>query len=113
MVNITIDADIKLPDVKEIKAVARKIVFESALKMTELATLKAPVDTGALKASIQMSPMTPLATEWVVSAGVNYAAYVEYGTKKQRAQPYFRPALHEVKHEHVKRIANRELNKLK
>ena len=113
MVNITINADITLPDVKEIKSVAHEIIFEAALKMTELATLKAPVDTGALKASIKLTPMTPSASHWVVSAGVNYAAFVEYGTKKQRAQPYFRPALHEVKHEHLPRIANKKLSKLK
>jgi HK97 gp10 family phage protein len=50
-----------------------------------------PVDTGLLKASIKVEPKMP-ASKMKVIADTNYAAFVEYGTYKQKAQPYMRPA---------------------
>lgn len=50
-----------------------------------------PVDTGRLRGSetIQSSP-----GRYVVGpVGVPYAAYVEFGTSRMRAQPYVRPAV--------------------
>ena len=50
-----------------------------------------PVDTGRLKGSINI-----IATRgrYVVGpVGVPYAAYVEFGTQRMRAQPYVRPAV--------------------
>ena len=35
--------------------------------------------------------------EGAVSTNVEYAPYVEFGTSKQRAQPYLRPAVRIVK----------------
>lgn len=56
-----------------------------------------PVDTGRLRASITHrlgedaeSPFAEVGTD------VEYAAYVEFGTSRTRAQPYLRPALAEV-----------------
>lgn len=33
------------------------------------------------------------AQPWQVATGVEYAAHVEFGTSRQRAQPYFQPAI--------------------
>ena len=54
------------------------------------AKLRAPVDLGTLRASIQ----TTVGNESVsVGTNVEYAPYQEYGTRKMRAQPFLRPAL--------------------
>lgn len=57
---------------------------------------RCPVDTGELRKTIRV---------WVVkstgdihgtagSEDVNYAGYVEYGTRRMKAQPFLRPAFH-------------------
>jgi len=35
--------------------------------------------------------------EWIVGTSVSYGIYVEYGTRYMQAQPYFRPALAELR----------------
>jgi HK97 gp10 family phage protein len=45
----------------------------------------APVDTGALRESIQAGPDN-------VTVGVPYAGFVEYGTVNMPPEPYLRPA---------------------
>lgn len=57
---------------------------------------RCPVDTGTLRASIATEVKDKTAT---VGTNVHYAAYVEYGTVKMKAQPYLRPALDENKDE--------------
>lgn len=55
-----------------------------------------PVDTGRLRASIVTTrPLNKNATEMHVLIGskVNYARFVELGTRYMRARPYLRPAL--------------------
>jgi len=66
-----------------------------------------PVDTGSLRRSIRKErhawPAHNIIYTGVRAGGyivnpktgrrVNYAAYVEYGTSRQRPQPYLRPAL--------------------
>lgn len=49
-----------------------------------------PVDTGFLHDSIQVETDDTSVKAWT---DCEYAQYVEYGTWKQRAQPYFEPAL--------------------
>lgn len=49
-----------------------------------------PVDTGRLQASISVSQDGNGA---YVSAGTDYAPYVEFGTSKAAAQPFLVPAL--------------------
>jgi HK97 gp10 family phage protein len=51
-----------------------------------------PVDTGALRASIHLRETKKGKIQIV--AGKNYAHYVEFGTYRQRPQPYIRPAMH-------------------
>lgn len=50
-----------------------------------------PVDTGFLRSTINAAPDDDL--EATCEAGAEYAQYVEYGTYKMGAQPYFEPAL--------------------
>lgn len=59
----------------------------------DVATTLVPVDTGNLRDSIHAETG---ATEVVAFADADYAEYVEYGTYKMSAQPYFEPALKEA-----------------
>jgi HK97 gp10 family phage protein len=60
-----------------------------------------PVDTGRLVASIE-GEVDPSSMAMRLSAGdeaeVNYAGYVELGTRYMAAQPYLRPALTAIDH---------------
>ena len=51
---------------------------------------KAPVDTGNLVKSIQLRMTSATSVE--VEAKANYAGYVEFGTTRMRAQPFWVPA---------------------
>jgi HK97 gp10 family phage protein len=62
---------------------------EWSKKMAEEMRMNAPVDTGALRASIQP-------TDDGVAVGVRYAAYVEYGTSRTGPQPYAVPAINRL-----------------
>lgn len=66
---------------------------EVARKASDLA----PVDTGALAASIASHPhgLTETARAEIL-AEVPYASFVEFGTSLQAAQPFLRPALDAV-----------------
>ena len=55
----------------------------------------APVLSGALRNSIQVVKVALL--HYRVRTGVPYARFVEYGTSNMAAQPYFRPAVKQVK----------------
>lgn len=50
---------------------------------------KCPVDTGRLRSSISHTRDDSVA---YIGTNVEYAAYVELGTQKTKAQPYLRPA---------------------
>jgi len=56
------------------------------------AVLTVPVDTSLLKGSIDKDVNN---SKLIGQVGTNteYAGYVEFGTSKQKAQPYLRPAL--------------------
>ena len=56
-----------------------------------------PVDTGRLRNSINHKQSGD--TEYI-GTNVEYAAYVEMGTYKTRAQPYLRPAVEDHKNEY-------------
>jgi HK97 gp10 family phage protein len=82
-----------------------------------------PVDTGSLRSSIrlQVRPRpTAHSISYGVSAGgyvtnpksgkkVNYASFVEYGTRKMAAQPYMRPAIERHKEELPKMFRGRRI----
>lgn len=65
-------------------------IEDAALKTERAAKKNCPYDTGKLRASIT-SDIGTLEAE--VGTNVEYAPFVEYGTSKQGAKPFLRPAL--------------------
>ena len=59
------------------------------------AKLRAPVDTGFLRASITHKVIA--FDTVIIGTAVEYAAYQEFGTVKMVAQPFLRPAVYENK----------------
>ena len=77
-----------------VKRAVQNTVVEVAGNVAEQATKYAPKRTGYLKSSITAKMLNTYTAE--VEAEASYAAYVEYGTRYMRAQPYMRPALIEA-----------------
>ena len=68
--------------------------LEAGARIVEThAKLICPVDTGFLRNSIQVDSVTPL--EAIIAPHTEYAEHVEFGTERQAAQPYMRPAIDE------------------
>lgn len=74
---------------RKLPQAARQIVTETTAEVEEYAKTVVPVDTGALRASIQ-SEVT--GTEGTVYTDQSYAEFVEFGTVNMAAQPYMTPA---------------------
>ena len=68
----------------------QQALTESAILVEGKAVSKAPVDTSRLKQSITRIVDK---TSAYVGTNVEYAPYVEFGTRRQKAQPYLRLAL--------------------
>ncbi|MCP8316514.1 MAG: hypothetical protein H3Z51_06605 [archaeon] len=62
---------------------------EASRLIAERVRSKSPVRTGALRDSIRPSM-------GMVEARVPYAKFVEYGTRRMKAQPFLRPAISEM-----------------
>ena len=62
--------------------------------IVQLAQARAPVDTGFLRDSIVAAMIDEF--EGTVTVGAFYAGFVEFGTRKMAAQPYFYPAVDEA-----------------
>lgn len=97
--------------ISRIEGNTEEIIKAIAFQVEALAKLYAPVDTGALRASIYVrfsdsNPETTVTVEElpkpssqfgaVIGPSVEYAIYVEFGTSIMSAQPYLVPALREV-----------------
>lgn len=78
----------RLPDA--VGAIVRKAAFDIEAN----AKAVVPVDTGKLKNSITSEFPSP--TKAIIAPHTDYAAFVEYGTRRQRAKPYMRPAAEKV-----------------
>ena len=76
--------NVKLEDVKV-------VVQYHGSQMQQTAHDLAPNRTGHLQESIKLELVNNGMTA-EVTPGMNYAAYVEYGTRYMAAQPYMRPA---------------------
>lgn len=74
----------------------RDAVLEAIDEFMDAATSDVPVDTGTLQASISCDEQYMGFTAY---ADTNYAEYVEYGTYKMEAQPYFTDNLESVAEE--------------
>ena len=93
-------------DAADLKALRRKVSdlraidekgLSGALKAAGAAASNnakrnAPVDTGNLRGQIGFE-RSPNGKSVEVFANAPYSGYVEFGTRYQRAQPYFRPAI--------------------
>jgi len=78
----------RLPEA--VSAIIRKAAFDIEANAKAIV----PVDTGKLKNSI--SSEFPSLTKAISAPHTDYAIYVEFGTRYQRAQPYMRPAAEKV-----------------
>lgn len=67
------------------------VVATTALEVEGAAKTAVPVKTGNLRRSLHTQPLDPLHA--LVGTDVEYAAYVEYGTRYMGAQPYLTPAV--------------------
>jgi HK97 gp10 family phage protein len=74
---------------------ASAVVRRASFDVEGQAKGRAPVDTGALKNSIGTEFENGGLTG-IVAPHVEYAAFVEYGTKRMSAQPYMTPAAESV-----------------
>lgn len=74
----------------------KTIVRHNGTEMHKKAIRYVPVDTGTLKRSIGLE-LTGGGMTAEVEPGMDYAGYVEYGTRYMEAQPYMRPAYEEQK----------------
>ena len=73
---------------------AQRDGLEAGARVVEThAKLICPVDTGYLRNSIQVDSVTE--TEATIAPHTDYAEPVEFGTERQAAQPYMRPAIDE------------------
>lgn len=62
--------------------------------MVQSASARTPIDTGRLVSNNKILKLTDRSL--TVGNPTPYAGYVEYGTSRQRAQPYWTPVLHTV-----------------
>ena len=67
-----------------------KSLYQSAALVEGQAKASAPTDTGLLRQSITKDVKPENAT---IGTNVEYAPYVEFGTRRQKAQPYLLPSL--------------------
>lgn len=73
----------------EIQNKIKQVLADGGMKIQTEAQNRAPVRTGALRASIEYKP-NELQVE--VVAGVDYASFVEFGTRFMEPQPFLTPA---------------------
>ena len=94
---------VEIRGVKEMQKMLNKVAslkdVQNAVKvntteMHQKASRKVPVDTGHLRRSLTIDFRDNGLTGRVYT-DVEYSIYVEYGTRFQSAQPFFRPALYE------------------
>lgn len=80
-----------------------KALVQIGLMMERYAQNRCPVRTGRLRSSITNDHDD---TSVIVGTNVEYAPYVEYGTSRQRAQPYLKPSVQEHLDEYKSIIEN-------
>jgi HK97 gp10 family phage protein len=74
----------------DLKSQGEALVQDTAKKVAADAAQRAPVDTGRLRAGITVEGSGMNST---VTSEAPYSHYVEYGTSRMGAQPFFWPAL--------------------
>lgn len=89
--SVTVNADNRELWARLFNQATAKALEEIGLTAEGYAKRLCPVDTGRLRNSITHIARYG-AKEVYIGTNVEYAAYVEMGTKRQKAQPYLRPA---------------------
>lgn len=90
---------------EELQAAKERALERIGLRAERIAKSKCPVDTGRLRNSISHASEGDSA---YIGTNVEYAPYVELGTKRMSAKPYLRPAATEHSDEY-KRIVMSEM----
>ncbi len=86
----------RLPELQgQLRQQASAAIRKAAYDVEAHAKAVVPVDTGNLKNSIQTTMESVLTA--IVSTHVEYAPYVEYGTRRMAARPYLGPAAEAVR----------------
>lgn len=105
-------------DSREIDRIAKALDMKTAQAVNRIAyevegeaKQRAPVDTGALRNSGDTDAATEQEPTAIVSFGVEYAVYQEFGTSRMAAQPYFTPAIEHVQQKYNSGAAFEELVK--
>lgn len=83
---------------RELPPKCNQTVQKAALKCETYAKDVCPVDTGALRNSIEAHSVD--ANTWEIAPHTEYAIYVEFGTRKMAARPYMRPAAEKIRKEY-------------
>ena len=91
-VSVSIVSNRKLIEQASDQAIERALEA-IGLQCEGYAKMLCPVDTGNLRNSITHTTDAEGKVEYV-GTNVEYAAYVEFGTSKTRAQPYIQPAVY-------------------
>jgi HK97 gp10 family phage protein len=94
-INITVSVNIDTGPLDSLTAAlpgnAKKAIMEGAYMVEGDAKQFAPVDTGALRNSIETEEGKGISA--IVHDGVEYGKYQEFGTYKMAAQPFMIPAI--------------------
>ena len=95
-IKITSDAEKLLRKFNKTETVEKdvsKLIKNTLHNIERDAKKECPYDTGRLRGSITTNIISTYSGE--VGTNVEYAEYVEYGTRYQSAHPYFEPAVDE------------------
>nr|WP_307776348.1 HK97-gp10 family putative phage morphogenesis protein [uncultured Cetobacterium sp.] len=93
-IKISSDAEKILREFNKTETVEKdvsKLIKNTLHNIERDAKKSCPVDTGRLRGSITTNIISTYSGE--VGTNVEYAGWVEYGTRYQSAQPYFEPAV--------------------
>jgi len=77
-------------------------VRQTAKAIEKGAKQRVAVDTGYLKSQIRSEPLDE--HQALVVADTDYAKFLEYGTRRMAAQPYFIPAVEAERKQFVRKI---------
>lgn len=94
----------RIPQVRgRVKANVGRAVKTAVFKIEARAKMRSPVDTGFLRSSIQGDMTGDM--QGVVNVSAHYGVFVELGTVKMSAQPFFTPAIEETRPEFLRDVA--------
>lgn len=79
---------------KQLDIVKKNTLTKVGLFVESEAKLRCPVDTGLLRNSIDSVVEVPSV---IIGTNIDYSIFVEFGTSKQKSQPYLLPAMVENK----------------